>query len=622
MKRLLFFSAMSLLCLALSAQTKTWTGPSGGNFNNAANWNPSGIPGPSHDVIIPTGSNILIDGANIKSFALQGNATALMSNTIYFTAASSIAAGATIDCNFGYFDGSGTLTNNGTLNDNGISISNAVTIINNAAYNITTGGIHYIGQGSPLINNTATGTINITALSGSLQGSSGQGTIINAGTIKKTQSTELYGINIPLLNNNGTITVESGMLQIQNQLTEFNDGVYNVSAGSTLQWNSTFTCSGTLSGQLDGNFEWTGTMQVLPGTETTLDFNGPAGVKWLSGNFTGDGTLNNLGILNLESTAIKTIGGQSIFNNAGDFNINSTGELYIGYGTPTFTNTATGNININFDGAIQGASGNGNLINTGIIKKEGSTGNFSIASNITNTSPGKIMAETGLLQLYGSLTGNGILTGNGAVHLGSNIFGSTLSPGGHPGTLTHIGDYNSSPNAILACEIYGSTAGTQYDVLEIQGNANLEGDILLHLRYPANLNDEFEILTANSISSCNLPLTVTAHYGDQNYTFEVNCNPNNVSLKITDIVLGTDDITLRNISIYPNPNQGKFTLNLGKEYTNVSVQVYNMLGQIISTETFPSAKIIEKQIHASAGIYFVKISTAKEGSRTFRIIKQ
>ena len=74
--------------------------------------------------------------------------------------------------------------------------------------------------------------------------------------------------------------------------------------------------------------------------------------------------------------------------------------------------------------------------------------------------------------------------------------------------------------------------------------------------------------------------------------------------------------------MYPNPSSGYFTIDLGKEYSDVSVQIYNMLGQTISSEKYASAKTIEQEINASAGIYFVKVSTAKEGSNTLKIIKQ
>lgn len=93
--------------------------------------------------------------------------------------------------------------------------------------------------------------------------------------------------------------------------------------------------------------------------------------------------------------------------------------------------------------------------------------------------------------------------------------------------------------------------------------------------------------------------------------------------KMESVYLGVEKLTLNNsIPLYPNPTNGNFTLDLGKEYSDVSIKIYNTLGQVISSENYASAKIIEQQITASAGIYFLKVSTAKEGSKTLKIIKQ
>ncbi len=75
-------------------------------------------------------------------------------------------------------------------------------------------------------------------------------------------------------------------------------------------------------------------------------------------------------------------------------------------------------------------------------------------------------------------------------------------------------------------------------------------------------------------------------------------------------------------TLYPNPTNGNFTIDLGKEYSDVTVQIYNILGQIISSEKYASANSITKEISNAAGVYFVRISTPNEGSNTLRIIKQ
>ncbi|AFL81150.1 subtilase family protease [Aequorivita sublithincola DSM 14238] len=88
------------------------------------------------------------------------------------------------------------------------------------------------------------------------------------------------------------------------------------------------------------------------------------------------------------------------------------------------------------------------------------------------------------------------------------------------------------------------------------------------------------------------------------------------------ISLGTDPLKGKSIVLYPSPTNGWFTIDLGKEYSDVSVKIYNIMGQLISSEKYNSAKMIQQEINVSTGMYFVKVSTAKEGSNTLRIIKQ
>ncbi len=92
-------------------------------------------------------------------------------------------------------------------------------------------------------------------------------------------------------------------------------------------------------------------------------------------------------------------------------------------------------------------------------------------------------------------------------------------------------------------------------------------------------------------------------------------------LKLSETILGITENTFpAKFVIFPNPTNGKFTIDLGEEYQNVTVEITNILGQIISSEKYVSAKIIEKEITSSAGIYFVKVSS-EGASKTLKLIK-
>ena len=87
------------------------------------------------------------------------------------------------------------------------------------------------------------------------------------------------------------------------------------------------------------------------------------------------------------------------------------------------------------------------------------------------------------------------------------------------------------------------------------------------------------------------------------------------------LILGQEENPFSNISVYPNPSNGNFTIDFGKEHTTVTVQIFNMLGQQIASTSYAAAKTIAEEITTAAGRYFVKVSTPNDGSSTLKLIK-
>ena len=86
----------------------------------------------------------------------------------------------------------------------------------------------------------------------------------------------------------------------------------------------------------------------------------------------------------------------------------------------------------------------------------------------------------------------------------------TLSPGFSPGSLTVTGNLNLSPTTTLI-EIGGTTAGTQFDVINVGGTANLGGtlNVVSWGGYTPTAGDTFNFLTfgssTGSFATTNLP---------------------------------------------------------------------------------------------------------------------
>ena len=84
--------------------------------------------------------------------------------------------------------------------------------------------------------------------------------------------------------------------------------------------------------------------------------------------------------------------------------------------------------------------------------------------------------------------------------------GGTLAPGSSPGVMTITGSYDQQPAAKLQIEIGGTTPGTEFDLLDIAGTANLAGMLDVQLIdlgsgvFAPIAGDSFEILTAGTLN--------------------------------------------------------------------------------------------------------------------------
>ena len=171
-----FIRIVAVVCVAMLsilnvnnalAGNYTWTGSANKDWNNSANWSPSGTPSTSDTVTIGTGSDTIRIGANttINRLVMSGRTLHLNGNELQISQRASLNGGkiyngtlkmrgtyaffqgtntnCTIDCivnqiklSGGTFDGTGTFEQNGTANgwgDGGCVFNGAVTMKKSAA---------------------------------------------------------------------------------------------------------------------------------------------------------------------------------------------------------------------------------------------------------------------------------------------------------------------------------------------------------------------------------------------------------------------------------------------------------------------------------------------------------
>jgi hypothetical protein len=525
----------------------------------------------------------------------------------------------------GHLTGGGILNNQGTLLMTGAYYGNkyiegGTTFNNNGTITITTDWGLDITDGT--VNNNSAGIIDIQfpfQISGTGTGSH---ILNNTGLIKKSGIVS-NGTIAAQLYNTGTITVQTGSIYLNNPLTTLNGGIYNTSAGCYIFNSNTVTCSGTLTGVLDGNFNWTSDINVP--VAASFNFTGNGINNWAAGTIKGGGVLTNEGVFEFSPGWVgnRFLSESTTINNVNTIKVTSDQTVVMNGGTINNLQGAT--FDIQSPGAFSAGTGTNIINNFGLLKKSASTGTYSIGATINNT--GIIQANAGTLQL-GSLNNSidGVIKGIGVLAVptaGNFTNNGTFAPGGEPGWLTIAGDYQSNANTRLQVQLYGLTQGTEYDTMTIQGNAVMAGTVVPELHFDPAIGNSFIVAnTWLTITSCSLASTATAIYSGHQYTFSVSCQDDNkVVLTLTQKALANEEfIPLeRQIVLAPNPARNYIFIKNNSNVLLKEALISDASGRIIQIVKLDDDDNRIDLNGYSAGVYFMKFNST-EGSVVKRFI--
>lgn len=266
-------------------------------------------------------------------------------------------------------------------------------------------------------------------------------------------------------------------------------------AAVTISYNCTVA---SLSLGVGSSIQGSGNVTVTTLSATDASIGGTGTVSLPAGgvaNFTGLvlGTTVKKKIIN---SGTMHINGNANFaadvtNNPGaTFDVQTDANLsYTGTTAPTFTNAGT----FLKSGGLLTTTLQFPFTNSGTISVRSGTlnvgANFSQTGGSTNLDGGNLAGSGTLAFNGGTLGGSGVIAGNVANS-------ARMSPGHSPGTITINGNYTQSSTATLDMEIGGTSAGTQYDQLIVNGTASLNGtlNIIQYNGFVPSAGTNFQII--------------------------------------------------------------------------------------------------------------------------------
>lgn len=375
----------------------------------------------------------------------------------------------------------------------------------------------------------------------------GNESLTNSGTIRKSGD-EAFNFAAGFNNNGGSIEVQAGTLRFLEE-TIHTDSRYIIDSGALLEFiDDRHTFNGTLETSGTGQLIFKGNSLTQAIIADDIVFDVPVQLSdnaFLTVN--GSASFNNGIILEgdsatpaIDADGVITLSGDSNWINGtfrGDQGVTNTGTLVISSGTlsTTLINKGTitkigdstlnisGNLNNQAEGILDlqtgSISGSGTIANTGTVQKN-SESSVSISSTFSNNG-GTIEIQDGTLEFtdtYAQTAGNlnlnggtltsspllsiqgGTLTGNGIIN-GNILNAGTINPGSTiPGTLVLNGNYIQTTTGTFQVDLGGTIPDIQYDLLQINGTATLDGtlDVSLIDDFVPVVDDRFDIFTFSS----------------------------------------------------------------------------------------------------------------------------
>lgn len=105
---------------------------------------------------------------------------------------------------------------------------------------------------------------------------------------------------------------------------------------------------------------------------------------------------------------------------------------------------------------------------------------------------------------------------------------------------------------------------------------------------------------------------------DQSFNRAVRCLADSSST----IYTSTKEVEIdKKGTLYPNPNDGSFTIDLERHIENLRISVFDMNGRLIEENQYAGFKTMQYDLNVTPGVYQIVVRSSDEVIQTFKVIK-
>jgi hypothetical protein len=82
-----------------------------------------------------------------------------------------------------------------------------------------------------------------------------------------------------------------------------------------------------------------------------------------------------------------------------------------------------------------------------------------------------------------------------------------------------------------------------------------------------------------------------------------------------------EEALLNGLSVYPNPTNGEFSIDLGENNASVSIQITDVTGRVIQSNTYNEGQLLNLKLDAPKGVYMLTVESDNKKA-VVRLIKK